>query len=166
MKVYNSFNEIYKSQRPVKNGLYHDWSDRGYLNIIGDEMDRIRTHAMTLLDGFDETAKNPQENLKFYPNDMAKLLSDMFSDAMYYYEQKSIEQGKLLDTDLFVSKVGSELYEGLAGWHRARKDISPHADKETEKRIKDFLEELETNIKLDRPRVAKLVRTAKRWPDR
>lgn len=168
MKIYDSFNEMFNSIS-IRNSLYRDWWDRGeHLNILGDEMDYIRTLAMAIADGNDEeyTHRSVEDfDPRYFPVNLAGIKAQICQKALDYYEEKSIEQGKLLDVDEFVKKVYDELYDGFktfSGYHQ----LSHYALNETPKDIDALCYGLKELLRVERNRIAKEVRAEQRWKNR
>lgn len=153
-------------QTQVTNSLYRDWWDRGnHLNVLGDEMDYIRTLGMAIADGNDEeyTHRTVEEfDPRYFPVNLSGIKAQICDKALDYYEEKSVEQGKLLDVDEFVTKVYDELNEGFKTFSSYRQ-LSHYALNETPKDFKALCYGLNELLRVERSRIAKEVRTHARW---
>lgn len=169
MRIYNSFSEMFNVSF-INNSYYRDWWDNGkYLNVLGDEMDYIRTLGMAIADGEDEEfhARTRKDFVEapYFPVNLSGIAAQVCSKALDYYEAQSLEQGKLLDVSQFVEKVHNELMDGFSTFSKYHQ-LSSYALDETPKEFSAVCYGLDELLRIERPRIAKLVRSKQRWGDR
>ena len=153
-------------QTHINNSLYRDWWDRGrHLNVLGDEMDYIRTLAMAVADGEDEEYKYRaigDLDPRYFPVNIVGIKAQICKKALDYYERVSKEKGEVLDIDAFLTTVWNELDDGFMTFSKHHQ-LSPYALNETPKEFNALLVGLREQLMIEKKRIAKEIRAEKRW---
>lgn len=153
----------------INNSYYRDWWDRGrHLNVLGDEMDYIRTLAMAVADGNDEEYKYRTVgdfDPRYFPVNISGIKAQICSKALNYYERESKAKCETLDVDSFLITVWDEMDEGFRTFSRYHQ-LSPYALDETPKDFNALLVGLREQLLLEKKRIAKEIRAEKRWAEK
>ena len=169
MKIYNSFNDLYNSQRSVNNSIYRDWYDNGnHITTVGDLFGNLEVYGRLVTDCNVEDYANSTrkgDDINYRPINMARITSQIISMASDFYEEESVKNGKLVDLDTFVGMVKRSLLNGMG----LQTDIYVPRDdvvNASNRSIDVICSSLHDYLGAERSRIAKKERIAKRWPNR
>ena len=151
---------------PVNNSIYRDWYDNGEnITVVGDLFGNLEVYGRLVTDCNTEDYANSTrkiDDINYRPINMSRITSQIITMASDYYEEQSIENGKLLDLEGFVGDVKTSLLNGLTVQENAYNPRS-EALNASRQSIDAICGSLYDYLMSERSRIAKEVRKEMRW---